>query len=183
MATSKPAPGDLALVQSFVNTLDLEDGSDALGDPDGLRAWLAEHELCGADERLGRVAVERAGAVREALRALLRANNGEELDPRAPAVLDEASRRAGLALRFRPDGGSVLEPTATGIDGALGRILTVASDAQADGVWHRLKACRAHGCEWAFYDATRNRSGVWCSMRVCGNREKVRAYRDRRGPS
>ena len=49
----------------------------------------------------------------------------------------------------------------------------------ADGTWSRLKACRAGTCRWAFYDHTRNRSGVWCTMDVCGNRTKVRSFRER----
>lgn len=177
---SKQAPGDLELVQAFVNTADLEDGTDALADPAGLREWLTGRDLLSPGDPVDEADVTRAAEVREALRALLRANNGEPLDPSAPEVLDAASRRAGLALRFEQGGRSVLAPTAGGVDGALGRLLTVASDAMASGLWDRLKACRAHPCHWAFYDSTRNRSGVWCSMRVCGNRTKVRAYRKRR---
>jgi predicted RNA-binding Zn ribbon-like protein len=48
-----------------------------------------------------------------------------------------------------------------------------------DGSWPRLKACAADNCQWAFYDHSRNHSRVWCSMDVCGNREKVRSYRER----
>ena len=29
-----------------------------------------------------------------------------------------------------------------------------------------------HGCHWVFYDGSRNRSGAWCSMRICGNRPR-----------
>ena len=47
----------------------------------------------------------------------------------------------------------------------------------ADGTWRRLKACREDTCQWAFYDRSKNRSGTWCSMAVCGNRAKARAYR------
>ena len=53
----------------------------------------------------------------------------------------------------------------------------------AEGTWSRLKACREHGCEWAFYDATRNRSRTWFDMQVCGNRAKARAYRHRQSAS
>jgi predicted RNA-binding Zn ribbon-like protein len=49
----------------------------------------------------------------------------------------------------------------------------------ADGTWDRLKACAADDCHWAFYDHTRNRSGRWCSMAVCGNRAKVERFRER----
>jgi len=48
-----------------------------------------------------------------------------------------------------------------------------------DGTWARVKACVADDCQWAFYDSSRNRSGRWCDMAVCGNREKVRTYRSR----
>jgi predicted RNA-binding Zn ribbon-like protein len=52
-----------------------------------------------------------------------------------------------------------------------------------DGTWDRMKACRADDCEWAFYDSSRNRSGTWCSMEVCGNRAKARAFRARHRPA
>jgi len=42
-----------------------------------------------------------------------------------------------------------------------------------------LKVCPADTCQWAFYDASRKRSAVWCDMRVCGNRAKVRGFRER----
>ena len=51
----------------------------------------------------------------------------------------------------------------------------------AEGTWARLKACERDSCRWAFYDRSKNRSGHWCSMDVCGAREKNRrAYRRRR---
>jgi len=51
----------------------------------------------------------------------------------------------------------------------------------ADGTWERLKVCLADDCQWAYYDRSRNRSSVWCDMQVCGNRQKVRAFRARQG--
>ncbi len=55
----------------------------------------------------------------------------------------------------------------------------IVHDSIAQGTWSRLKACREHECEWAFYDHTKNRSGAWCSMQRCGNRAKARAFRER----
>ena len=72
-------------------------------------------------------------------------------------------------------------PSAAGVDGSIGRLLAIVHRAVADPEsWRRLKACRLHECEWAFYDHTKNRSGTWCNMAVCGNRAKARAYRERR---
>jgi predicted RNA-binding Zn ribbon-like protein len=65
------------------------------------------------------------------------------------------------------------------VDAALAELLATVTTAAADGSWQRLKACADDGCRWAFYDTSRNRSGRWCSMAVCGNQQKARAYRER----
>jgi predicted RNA-binding Zn ribbon-like protein len=45
----------------------------------------------------------------------------------------------------------------------------------------RLGSCQAQGCGWFFVDESPNRSRVWCSSEVCGNRERARrAYAKRR---
>jgi predicted RNA-binding Zn ribbon-like protein len=176
------APGRLELVRTFVNTLDIEDGVDEITDPAGLKRWLTERELLESGAKVGQEDVRRAREVREALRAQLRANNGGERDEAAVATLHAAARRAGVGLRFEP-GGSRLEPEARGVDGALGRLLTIAHAAEHDGTWKRLKACPWDTCHWAFYDHTKNAGGVWCTMEVCGNRAKVKAYRERHARS
>jgi predicted RNA-binding Zn ribbon-like protein len=84
------------------------------------------------------------------------------------------------AFRFGADGAARLEPLAGGVDGALGRLLARVAAAQDDGTWARLKVCPADDCQVAFYDTSRNRSAVWCDMAVCGNRQKVRSFRERR---
>ena len=52
------------------------------------------------------------------------------------------------------------------------------NEAVADGTWRRLKICADHECDWAYYDASKNRARNWCEY-GCGNRAKVRAYRQR----
>ncbi len=176
---SKPAPGELELVRSFVNTLDVDDGTEELDSPAALRDWLAGHELIPDSAPVDAAAVRRAVELREALRALLLHNGGLELEPEAPAVLDAAARRAGLNVRFGEHAHPRLEPSEAGVDGALGRLLAIVARAMDDGTWPRLKVCLADTCQWAFYDTSRNRSAVWCDMRVCGNRQKVRSFRER----
>jgi predicted RNA-binding Zn ribbon-like protein len=82
-------------------------------------------------------------------------------------------------VRFDASGEAGLTPRARGFAGALAALLVPVASASADGTWARVKACRADDCQWAFYDRSRNRSGAWCEMSVCGNREKVRSYRSR----
>jgi len=93
------------------------------------------------------------------------------------ATLNRAADLAGLAVDFAR---AELAPQAGGCAGAVGCVLASVFAAMTGGTWSRLKACRNEGCRWAFYDESRNRSARWCSMQLCGNRTKTRAYRTRR---
>jgi predicted RNA-binding Zn ribbon-like protein len=164
----------LGLVESFVNSANLEDDVDRL---DG--QWFEHHGLLESGVGARTRALERARAVREALRVLAVANNGEPADVQgAAAVLDAQARRSRLAVTFQR--GFRLEASARGVDAALGTLLARVALAMADGSWSRFKACRSETCRWVFIDRARNRSRQWCSMEICGNRSKARAYRRRR---
>jgi len=181
MAKDQIAPGDLERVRAFINTRDMEEGTEALETPASLVRWLTARGLLSGRTRATTADLEHAITLREGLREIALAhNNGEEVPLDAVAALDDAVCRARLVLRFRPSGSAVLEPEASGVDAALGRLLSIVQGAIADGTWQRLKACRLHSCEWAFFDHTKNHSGAWCNMDVCGNRAKARAYRERR---
>ena len=173
MEATDSAPGELALVQRFVNTADLDRGTDELADDEGLAAWLVANGMATEVDAGGR---ERAVAVREALRALLLANQGGEPDREAIATLDRA---AAITVAFDAAGTARLEPVHNGVDGVIARLLAIVARAQAEGTWPRLKACPNDHCHWAFYDRSRNRSRTWCAMSVCGNRAKARSYRER----
>jgi len=159
------APEPLRLVQRFVNTVNLEAGED----------WLArwfEEEGVEVDE----ADLDRARVVREAIRDLLYENNRQRGDGDARALLTAASDAAAFTIDFSEP---ALAPRAGGVDGAVGRVLAVSYLAMLDGSWPRLKCCRNHHCRWSFYDYSKNRSASWCSMQLCGNRTKTRAYRAR----
>ncbi len=177
--SKEPAPGALALVQAFVNTRDFEESRDDLSTPAGLDAWLRERGLLEGDAGLREGDHRRAIAVREALRALLLAHNGEAVDPDAVATLNDVAAAAPLEVRFAGDGAAALDPAGGGLDAALAHLLAIVYTATVDGTWARLKACRSDTCQWAFYDHSKNRSGAWCSMATCGSRVKARTYRQR----
>jgi predicted RNA-binding Zn ribbon-like protein len=161
----KAAPEPLRTVQLFVNSVDLTH------DREWLSGWLEEQGI-----RPTKAALRRAREVREAIRELLYENNRQRTSGDPQPTLRRAADAARLTLDLRkPE----LVPHAGGVDGALGHILAVVFTAMLDGTWPRLKACRNHDCRWAFYDHSRNRSASWCSMQLCGNRTKTRAYRRR----
>jgi predicted RNA-binding Zn ribbon-like protein len=177
-----PAPGSLALVQDFVNTVDREHGPDLLDDAAGFVEWLALRDLGGAPHAppsISTAELARARELREALRALLLANHGTPVPTGARAVVEEAAERAGLRVRL-PAEGAALAPVSPGVDGALGTVVAAAAVAMWDGTWARLKACPRTSCHWAFYDRSANSSATWCSMSICGGREKASNYYRRR---
>jgi predicted RNA-binding Zn ribbon-like protein len=181
---SNPAPGALEKIRAFVNTRDVDDDIEELSAPAQLTEWLQEHDLLGdeRDVRATAADLRRAVELREALRAHLLSHHDQPLPESAAGTLDAASRRARLTVRFTGPDETGLEPEAHGVDGALGRLLAIVAASIADGTWPRLKVCPADTCQWAFYDASRNRSAVWCDMASCGNRQKVRSYRERHHP-
>jgi predicted RNA-binding Zn ribbon-like protein len=156
----KAAPDPLREVQLLVNSVDLHN------EVEWLPEWLSAHGLDPDRER------ERATKLREALRALVLANNGLVPDPDALEIFNRAAAR--VSLRLEPDGQLRLASEGDALD----EVVTVALGAMLDGSWERLKACR--NCYWSFYDYSPNRSATWCSMQLCGNRKKTREYRRRR---
>jgi predicted RNA-binding Zn ribbon-like protein len=118
--------------------------------------------------------------VREGLRQLLFANNGHPADPDAVGRLNAALAHASVSVRLEDGQRPAFVALHSGIDAALAAIAVIVAAAQIDGTWARLKACAGVECGWVFYDRSRNRSSNWCSMSVCGQREKAREYRKRK---
>ena len=169
----------LDLVRDYVNTLDLETGIDRVSSPEELAMWFSEQGLVEdlVEPTDGELA--EALALREAIRELLLANNGVEADTHAASkTLEAAGREAGLMVRFE-NGRPLLAPEGDGTRGAIGRIVATVAELAPTDEWKRLKGCRDETCRVAFYDQSRNRSRAWCSMEVCGNREKARSFRAR----
>jgi predicted RNA-binding Zn ribbon-like protein len=170
---------ELHLLQDFVNTNDIESERDALGTPGRLQEWLARRGLADASQAIDEPGWRGALAIREGLRALGQANNGEPLDLARVQALNRAATAYPVLVGVDGDDWS-LRPAQRGVDGFLGTILATLARSVADGSWPRVKACRSDTCRWLFYDHSRNRSGTWCTMAICGSRMKSRAYRSRR---
>jgi predicted RNA-binding Zn ribbon-like protein len=173
------APGGLELVRRFINTLELEnDGIDQLATPAGLDEFLEYWELPSAKatdrDRL------RAIELREALRELIEAEDGTGAAAPVYERVNRALAGSSLELRFESDGSAGLQPKGKGVDAAFAAIAAAIREAMIAGDWKRLKVCASESCRWAFFDRSRNHSRAWCRMQECGNRAKVRAFRERR---
>jgi predicted RNA-binding Zn ribbon-like protein len=177
--TEQAVPAELQPVLDLVNTFDVEDQFDELADLGALRDWLVGRKLLDPGAPVSDADLAATIELREALRAMLRVNDGHPIDARAVEVVNRAAGELPLQLRFSSDGEPALGPRPDGVRGALATMLASIALAKARGTWSRLKVCSADTCQWAFYDRSKNRSGRWCSMQVCGNRTKTRAYRAR----
>jgi Putative stress-induced transcription regulator len=96
-----PAPGDLVLVQAFVNShydLERDHGADLFATVASSRDWLRRHGLLDSEPaRIDSRDRRRAVSVREALRTLARANT----DPVEPHFLVQPSAFSWRSRRRR----------------------------------------------------------------------------------
>lgn len=168
------------LLIAFANTLDVDEGTDSIGDPQALAAWVAASGAGVDDSPADAEGHRRILGLRESLRALLRVNNGGEASEGELAALRRAAQEVGYRTTIDAGGALRIEPEGTGLEAFEGRLLLAIERLQTLGGWERLKICPADDCQWAFIDSSRNRSRHWCSMDVCGNRSKTRRYRSRR---
>jgi predicted RNA-binding Zn ribbon-like protein len=178
------APAEL--VRDFVNTYDLDADADELASPAELAVWLRERGLIGPRDRATDDDLTTALTLREALRTALRRETPElraalrretpELQAALRRETPEMPELPALPLLVRVGATPELVPLEDGVRGGLARITAAVTDQS----WHRLKVCAEGMCQWAFIDSSKNRSRSWCSMRVCGNRTKTRAYRARK---
>ncbi|MFC0531035.1 CGNR zinc finger domain-containing protein [Phytohabitans kaempferiae] len=195
-------PEQLALVEAFANTVDVEEGTDELTSTERFQRWLSAQ---GRDVPVATADLDLAWQLRAALRMELAAHDlespphGHEVPAHDTAAAGERGSEAsghddegadpraeldrlaaGLPLRARFTGGGMsLAPTAGGVPGLLAEIVAAMVLAERDGIWSRLKICREDSCQWAYYDRSKNSSKCWCGA-SCGNRNKTRAYRQRR---
>lgn len=176
-----PAPGRLELVRALVNSVDIESESDELTSPPALEAWLASRGLLANGRHPSAEDLADVIELRETLRDVLEGNAGDPVAPRVSRRLDAILVRVPLHLQIANGARLQLapgrdQPAIAGLVAAIGEAIY---EATLTGSWSRLKVCANDSCRWVFYDASRNHSGTWCTMSVCGNRMKGRKFRRR----
>lgn len=181
-------PADIALLYDFVNSLDLrryvEQGvahveSDELATTAQLETWLKARDLWIKNIRLTADDHRSALVLREALRSFIqlppidRGANAE-----VAAQLNAAAVRYPLALNVL-EGNLALRPSNLSPASGLGSVLAELQMLDATERLERLKMCASEECHWVFFDLSKPANRRWCNSALCGNREKIRAYRER----
>jgi hypothetical protein len=174
------APGDLEVVQRFINLHEHRPGTTEQVPPSRrlLETFLRDRGLLDGSESFTEADRQSALALIDALHAMVDSNAGQPMTAERIAAVDDLGRRAGLHPSLGADGPAIVQSRA-GAVGALGRLIAIAFLARLDGSWGHLRSCASEDCRAVFYDRSKNRSGRWCSMTRCGNRAKVRAWRER----
>ncbi len=186
-----------SLCLDFANTVDARlsaEPQERLGDYGDLVRWGVQSEtltagqarrlLAAAEREVGRAAavLRRAHELREAIFEVFSAR-AREAQPAAAAIdtLNKELPKALTRLRLVEDGADYR--TEWEGEGALDRMLwpvvRSAAELLTSDELGRVRECAADNCAWLFLDRSKNRSRRWCDMAVCGNRDKVRRFRQR----
>lgn len=183
-------PAHIALVYDFVNSRDdrhfLLNGvrrvqRDSFATPRELQKWLVDHGLLDSGMKVSPGLRREAVAIRERLRSLLsHAPATRRTKTEEGAALEKSLRRFPVVIGWDKDGRLSLQGCSRGARGAVAVVLTEVYHAAIAGELDRLKVCPARECHWVFFDRTKPNTGKWCDPAICGNREKKRAYRQRK---
>lgn len=158
-------------------------GMERLTSADALADWLRMAKVVDAvvPVRVSSALLDDARLLREAISDLIDASIGSAKPARASVALvndwvaeHPATPRldtARWALTARP-GSDPATDAVTGV--VLDAIDLLSSPARA-----RIKVCDGSTCGFRFYDRSPTGHRQWCSMKLCGNREKARIHRER----
>ena len=158
---------------------------ELLDGPERALAWLNAAGL-GDSASDGKEALADLRALRTELRPLFdEIEKGEGLSDTVLASVNHhlAGITGHYALRREEHGptlGLMLDRVAAG-PGALIALDFARFVCEAEPA--RLKRCAADHCTLVFYDRGRNNTRRWCTMSLCGNRDKVARFRARRAGS
>lgn len=179
-SSRQQAPPPYRTLEELVNTANpfWYGDADRLDAPGTLASWLEARGLIEPDAPIGKADLKAIREFREGLRRLMQSHAGRKLDGDEVSNFNRLLDRARLRLHYDRGGQLRLVSTGDGGEQAIGRLANLVLEATIAGQWDRIKACQR--CGWGFYDQSRNKLGRWCTMDVCGNQVKVRAFRARK---
>jgi predicted RNA-binding Zn ribbon-like protein len=179
----REAPAGLALVQELLNTrATMSYGADLLAMPDDAQRWLSEAlSTWSLVSGLPAPILLLSSTDMRSLRRLrttfenvvLAGSRNQPVGSLPPADVP-------VSLVPDADGWVRIVPAGRGTRWLASALWAEALLAQQGGVWPRLKLCHNADCRAAFFDTSRNNSGVWHDVSTCGNTANLRAFRERK---
>lgn len=124
--------------------------------------------------------LRRARKLREALYAIFSALlNGQKAPQTGMDILNASVHDAALHSRLVQLGERCewrFEDLGSSLGSILWPIARTAADLLASDQVSFVRACSSPTCQWFFLDTSKNHHRRWCSMKLCGNRDKVRRF-------
>ncbi|MEW6264853.1 MAG: ABATE domain-containing protein [Thermodesulfobacteriota bacterium] len=162
-------------------------GYDQLVDWSGHAGLLSRTETRRLKQLGGRrpteaaAVLERALELRETLFRLFsamaqgRAPRPDDLDGLNLALRGALGRRQICRLKGRLVWGWAKDPDA--LEAMLWPIVHSAAELLTLPPRYKVRRCAGHPCcQWLFLDQSKNQTRRWCSMELCGSRDKVKRY-------
>jgi hypothetical protein len=179
----REAPAGLALVQELLNTRPtLTYGPDLLALPDDAQLWLTDavatwSRVSGLPAPvllLSSTDMRSLRRLRSTFENVILAGGRNQPDGALPPA------DVPVSLVPDTDGWVRIVPAGRGTRWLASALWAEALLAQQAGLWVRLKLCHNADCRAAFFDTSRNNSGVWHDVSTCGNTANLRAFRERK---
>nr|WP_255645128.1 CGNR zinc finger domain-containing protein [Actinoplanes polyasparticus] len=179
----REAPAGLALLQELLNTRPpMSYGTDLLMEVDDAQRWLTE--ALATWSRVSGLPAPTLLLSSSDLRSLRRLRSTFENVILAGGTggPEGTLPPADVPVSLVPDadGWVRIVPAGRGTRWLASALWSEALLAQQAGLWPRLKLCNNIECRAAFFDTSRNNSGVWHDVSTCGNTANLRAFRERR---
>jgi predicted RNA-binding Zn ribbon-like protein len=173
----------------LMNTVDWRDDParriDLMPHAAALADWARHEGFAVADARACRLPRHhrRATELRETLAVLFAAAcQDAALPATALAALSKWTREAWHHRQLATRGKTPQwrwDPRLSGADRVLFTIALEAGELLMSSELQRVRVCAGEGCGWFFLDRSKAGRRRWCTMASCGNRVKVRSYRER----
>jgi predicted RNA-binding Zn ribbon-like protein len=154
-------------------------GVERLTDPGALGRWFTAAGLTEADLPCTPADLRPARQLREAIYRLMLVQLGRgRANPDDVAVVNTwaAKPTPAVALHESTDGLRA-QPTGATPHRVLAQIARDAVELLGGTDRHRLRECASPQCSLLFVDTSRAGARRWCSMSVCGSRDKMARYR------
>ncbi|WP_246721655.1 CGNR zinc finger domain-containing protein [Methylosinus sp. H3A] len=173
-----------ALWIDFLNTTPMMNGEtiDFLANADGLAKW-ARAAAIDCSHKPSIAELKAAWETREALRKLFdNISAGEAISARRLEPVDRLLGSVEIHERLVLRDGRVALTEETRIEKDVVAAVVARDFAKfvCEAEPDRLKRCANPDCSMVFYDRGRNNIRRWCTMAICGNRDKVAHYRARK---
>lgn len=159
---------------------------DLIASDDGFADWLdAAHLPLKATMAPGD-AKEQLISLRERLRPMVALLGKGEAPP--VSLIDEVNvilsqGQVRIVLQRHGKAYRLVEVFDAGDAGPKGAVAADFARFLCESEPERLRRCSNPACTMVFYDTSKNNTRRWCSMSICGNRDKVARFRARRAHS